>query len=100
MFTDEIYEKVLIEQGGKLTTAHFEAYNAKLDAQDGKFQYIDYKQIENGYQLFRKRHPEFPEHSFRRFVWVRLCNQGCSDEAERVFRICGWPELTKIQLYL
>lgn len=30
MFTDEIYEKVLIEQGGKLTTAHMQAYNVEF----------------------------------------------------------------------
>ena len=59
MFTDEIYEKVLIEQGGKLTTAHMQAINAKLDAQDGKFQYIDYKQIENGVGMVSRFEEEF-----------------------------------------
>lgn len=107
MFIDEIYEQVLIEKGGKPTTAHIEVCKQKFFTEDGKQiemsfcdRVITLKQIENGYQGFRRKHPEFPEHSFRRHVWVQQVVHGHEDEARRVFRACGWKELTPEQIGL
>ena len=69
MFVDEIYEEVLLNQSGKITNAHIRVCKEKLDPNASILQ--DIQRIENGYQLFRRRHPEFAEDSFRRFCYVR-----------------------------
>lgn len=96
MFTDEIYES-LLKNGEKLTTAHIEAVEQKRES-DGSLSFLSAKQIENGYQLFRKRHSEYPENSFRRFLWVRLVNSGYQDTAERLFSACGWKQINETEL--
>jgi hypothetical protein len=107
MFIDEIYEQVLIEKGGKPTTAHIEACKQKFLTENGKKIEMDdhdyvitVKQIENGYQGFRRKHPEFPEHGFRRYVWVQKVVHGHEDEARVLFLACGWKELTPEQIGL
>ena len=66
-----MFEDLLIEKKVRMSTAMAEVCDEKLsDKADWNFATI--KRIENGYQLFRKRHPEFPEHSFR--TWVSLCS--------------------------
>lgn len=105
MFIDEIYEQVLIEKGGKPTTAHIEVCKQKLSTEDGepiKMSSRDFvttvRQMENGYQAFRRRHPEYAEHSFRRHVWVQQAIRGHEDDARKLFRACGWKELTPEQI--
>lgn len=89
MFIDEIYESILIENKGKLTSAHIEVCNQKLNPKDPSF--TDVKRIENGYQLFRKRHPEFPADSFRRHCYIRLSKGGQNKmKAANAFRLLGW----------
>ena len=101
MFIDEIYEQILIEKNGKLTTAHVEVirqkvnFNESLDALCKTF-----KIIENGYQLFRKRHPEYSEYSFRRYCWVQQVVHGHEAAAETLFKKCNWKLLTLEQLAL
>ena len=103
MFTDEIYEQVLIEKGGKPTTAHAEVCRQKLV--DGSIlSHQDFvntlKQIENGYQLFRRRHPEYAEWGFRRHCWVQQVVKRNEEDARELFRDCGWKELTPEQIGL
>ena len=89
MFIDEIYEEVLINQHGKITNAHVKACKEKLDLKNSTHQ--DIQRIENGYQLFRKRYPEFAEDSFRRFCYVRWSGAG-QDHSYARFRFAslGW----------
>lgn len=97
MFTDEIYEDVLINKNGKMTNAHTEVIKQKLIYGDFG---VTLKQIESGYQLFRRRHPEYPEDSFRRYVFVRD-SRGGSDPliAQKHFDLLNWevkPEYLSI----
>lgn len=71
MFIDEMFEELLVEKKERISTAMARVCDEKLaDKADWNFATI--KMIENGYQLFRKRHPEFPENSFK--TWVLLCS--------------------------
>lgn len=89
MFIDEIYEDVLINQQGNITNAHIRVCKEKLDPKVITHQ--DIQRIENGYQLFRKRHPEFAEDSFRRFCYIRWSRAG-QDHSHAKFRFVslGW----------
>ena len=90
MFIDEIYEEVLINQHGKITNAHTRACREKLDPKNPTPQ--DVQRIENGYQLFRRKHPEFPEDSFRRYCYVRWSRAGQAHlHAKSIFTSLGWP---------
>lgn len=92
MFIDEMYEILLSGTNAKLTAAHIEICRKKLNEDDSlEEKIVKLKQIENGYQLFRKKHPEFREDSFRRFCFIRWSN-GKSDvaSAEKVFKVIGW----------
>lgn len=101
MFIDEIYEQVLIQQGGKPTTAHVELCKQKLFKGMRQQDFIaTVKQIENGYQLFRRRHPEYAEYGFRRHCWVQQSIRGHEEDARKLFRACGWKELTPEQIGL
>lgn len=71
MFIDEMFEDLLVEKKETLSTTMAAVCEEKL-ADKADWNLATIKRIENGYQLFRKRHPEFPEHSFR--TWVRLCS--------------------------
>ena len=71
MFIDEMFEDLLVEKKVRMSTAMAKVCDEKL-ADKADWNYATIKRIENGYQLFRKRHPEFPEHSFR--TWVGLCS--------------------------
>lgn len=88
MFIDEIYEEVLINQHGKITNAHIRVCKEKLGPGSDL---RDIRRIENGFQLFRKRHPEFPEDSFRRYCYVRWsgANQHSYIACNRFTRL-GW----------
>lgn len=90
MFINEIYEEVLINQHGRITNAHIRVCKEKLDSKTSTFQ--DIQRIENGYQLFRRKHPEFAEDSFRRFCYVRLSEGGQDHSHVRAMFIhLGWP---------
>lgn len=98
MFTDEIYEDVLINKNGKITNAHTEVIKQKLTYDNF---YVTLKQIETGYQLFRRRHPEYPEDSFRRSCFVKW-SRGGSDLliAQKYFDLLNWeikPEYLSIR---
>ena len=89
MFIDEIYEDVLINQHGKITNAHVRVCKEKLNPKNSTRQ--DVQRIENGYQLFRKKHPEFAEDSFRRFCYVRWSGAGRDHfHARSIFISLGW----------
>lgn len=96
MFIDEIYEEVLIKKHGKVTNAHQRVCKEKLDATStGQ----DVQRIENGYQLFRKKHPEFPEDSFRRYCYVRWSGAGQNHPAARsLFDTLGWNTKSEYEL--
>lgn len=90
MFIDEIYEEMLINQHGKITNAHIRACKEKLDPKTPT-PHQDIRRIENGYQLFRKRHPEFAEDSFRRFCYIRWSKAGQThSHARSLFDSLGW----------
>lgn len=90
MFIDEIYEEELINKAGKLTSAHIRVCKEKLEPGTDTPR-EDTQRVENGYQLFRKRHPEFPEDSFRRYCYVRWSGAGQIHVAARnLFGILGW----------
>lgn len=89
MFIDEIYEEVLINQHGKITNAHIRVCKEKLDPKTSTPQ--DIQRIENGYQLFRKRHPEFSEDSFRRYCYIMWSDANLhSYIAHSYFVHLGW----------
>ena len=97
MFIDEIYEKVLISQKGKITTAHLRVCEEKLNPKTSTEE--DIKRIEHGYQLFRKRHPEFPEDSFRRYCYIRWSGAGQSHSmASLRFVRLGWSVKPEYEL--
>lgn len=97
MFTDEIYEEVLINKHGKVTTAHERVCKEKLDL--NRSTPIEFKTVENGYQLFRKRHPEYPEDSFRRFCYVRWSGVGQDHfHAKFKFASLGWQVKPEYEL--
>ena len=79
-FIDDMYERLLVSEGKTYQEAHRDVFNANRQKQ-----YVDIKRIENGYQLFRKRHPEALDDSFRRFIKVY-----CPEDWERAQKIFGW----------
>lgn len=90
MFIDEIYKQLLVDQKEKLSTAHMEVCRAKRGNGDPT---LSVKQIENGYQLFRKRNPDryYPEGSFRRYCFMRW-SRGRTNipNAKKAFAAVGW----------
>lgn len=82
-FIDEMYERLLAVEGKTYGEAHLEVIKAKNPQK-----YVDLGRIENGYQLFRKRHPEAHEDSFRRFIKNHL-----PDDYERAQRLFKWKGL-------
>lgn len=80
MFIDEMYEQLLVDERSTYGMAHKEVYLAQKPQT-----YADLKRIENGYQLFRKRHPEADEDSFRRFV-----KSVSLEDYERMQKLYGW----------
>lgn len=119
MFINEIYENILIEKNGKLTNAHAEVCKQKLGPGffppflkqieksnnhigPGKqklnlvFYTSSLKQVENGYQLFRKSHPEYAEDSFRRYCFVRVSKGGVNAQAAKsLFSYLNWDLKTE-----
>ena len=77
MFIDEMFEELLVEKKVRMSTAMAKVCEEKL-ADEADWNFATIKRIENGYQLFRKRHSEFPEHSFR--TWVSLCSPELAKE--------------------
>lgn len=75
-----MFEDLLVTKKENISTAMSYVCREKLK-NDSEKTITTAKQIENGYQLFRKRHPEFPEHSFR--TWVILCSP-------RLAEVLGW----------
>ena len=90
MFIDELYKQLLVDQQQKLSTAHMEVCRAKCDKNN---QILSIKQIESGYQLFRKGNPGqyYPEGSFRRYCFMRW-SRGRTDisNAKKAFAAVGW----------
>ena len=78
-----MFEDLLVDKKVRMSTAMAEVCDAKL-ADKADWNLATIKRIENGYQLFRKRHPEFPDHSFR--TWVAVCSP-------ELAKVCGWPEV-------
>lgn len=100
MFTDDLYKQILVDEGGKLTNAHIAAIKNKM-GDSGRIQWIDLTQIENSYQLFRKKYPEYPENSFRRLLWVRFhigATEKMAHECEEMFKLCGWKPVTQSEI--
>lgn len=88
MFTDEIYEHLLINEKKKLTTVHSEICKKNLTKDSSA---VDIKRIENAYQCFRRRHPEYPEDSFRKHCYTRWSiGRTQLEKADRNFRLLGW----------
>lgn len=88
MFIDDMYKDLLLVRKVKLTSAHLEVCKEKLLAGSAA---VDVKRIENGYQLFRKFNPDYPENSFRRYCYVRWSDGGVYiEKAEKFFKILGW----------
>ena len=85
MFIDEMFEDLLVEKKVRMSTAMATVCDEKL-ADKADWNLATIKRMENGYQLFRKRHPEFPEHSFR--TWVAVC-------APELTKILGWAEVKR-----
>lgn len=92
MFIDEIYESLLARPTAKLTSVHIQVCQAKLSDDDSpKDRITKIKQIDRGYRLFCKRHPEFREDSFRRFCFIRWSGGKANiDAAKKVFESLGW----------
>ena len=69
MFIDEMFEDLLVNKQEKMADAIQKVFVDKLATkQDCNEATI--KRVENGYQLFRRRHPEYPEYSVRRYVRI------------------------------
>lgn len=69
MFIDEMFEDYLVNKGKNLAETIADICADKLaNKEDWNFTTI--RRIENGYQLFRKRHPEYPEQSFRTYTKI------------------------------
>lgn len=63
-FIDDMYERLLVSEKRTYKEAHIEVFNEKAKIIQ------DLQRIENGYQLFRKKHPEALENSFRYFLSI------------------------------
>ena len=70
MFIDEMFEDLLVEKKVALLDAMADVCKEKLQLKEDRT-FDSVKRIENGYQLFRKRHPEYPEDAFRAWVGFR-----------------------------
>jgi len=75
MFIDEILEDSIIKNGEYCADAFRKVCEQKLDSTDCNFDSV--RRIENGYQLFRRKHPQYREDLFR--TYVRLCSQKLAD---------------------
>lgn len=62
-----MFEDLLVNKKEKMYDAIFAVFNDKL-SDKGDWNLATIKRVENGYQLFRKRFPEYPEHSVRTYV--------------------------------
>ena len=78
MFIDTLFDKLLLSRGLTVEETFAEMCVIKL-TEDKSL--LTVKRIENGYQLFRKRHPEFKEDAFRSYVRRR---------SPEVAIYCGW----------
>lgn len=67
MFIDEMFEEFLVTKHIPISEAIRKVFEDKL-ADKKDYTPTTIKQVENGYQLFRKKHPEFPEYVVRRYV--------------------------------
>lgn len=88
MFTDELYEDLIINKSYKITAAHIEVIKKKKPNSP-----VGYAQIENGFQLFRKRYSTIPEDSFRRFIYLTLYYSDSiagERKAKNLFGILKW----------
>lgn len=70
MFIDEMFEDLLFERRMNYADAMPIVYKEKF-LTPGSRTFTTIKRIENAYQLFRSRHPEFTECAFRRFIAMR-----------------------------
>ena len=70
MFIDELFENLLVEKKMMYPDAFVEVCREKLASSEER-NFTSVRQIENGYQCFIKKHPEFNPQAFRNFVKLR-----------------------------
>lgn len=67
MFIDELFEKYLIEDGMTYEDAIRKVFHEKLSTDDGK-NFATIKQVDGGFRLYCKRHPETDTELVRKYV--------------------------------
>ena len=68
-----MFEDLLVNKKEKMIDAIGAVFDDKLfEKKDWNLATI--KRVENGYQLFRKRFPDYPEHSVRTYVCLMSPN--------------------------
>ena len=82
MFIDELFEKYLIEDGLTYGDAIQKVCQEKLSTDDGK-NFATVKQIDGGFRLFCKRHPETDTELVRKYVKIR---------SPRLYKAIGWDK--------
>lgn len=80
MFIDEMFEDLLVNKKENIASSIAKVFQDKLSSK-GECNPNTIKRVENGYQLFRKRFPEYPEFAVRRYVRIL---------SPRIADACGW----------
>lgn len=75
-----MFEDLLVNKREKIADAIQKVFIDKL-ASEQDWNEATIKRVENGYQLFRKGHPEYPEYSVRRYVQIL---------SPKLAELCGW----------
>ena len=75
-----MFEDLLVNKKEKMAVAIQKVFIDKL-ATKQDYNEATIKRVENGYQLFRKRFPEYPEFAVRRYVRIL---------SPRIADACGW----------
>lgn len=82
MFIDKLFEKYLNENGMSYGDAIQKVCQEKLNNADSK-NFESVKRIENGYQIYCKRHPEADKLMFQKYVRVYSPN---------LYHALGWDK--------
>ena len=82
MFIDELFEKYLIEDGMTYGDAIQRVCKEKIDTNDGRG-FATVRQIDNGFRLYCKKHPDTDTELVRKYVKV------CSPE---LYHELGWDK--------
>lgn len=80
MFIDELFEKYLIEDGMTYGDAIQKVCKEKLSDDDGK-NFTSVRQIDNGFRLYCKRHPNTDAELVRKYVQIYSPN---------LYKALGW----------